>query len=180
MASPRITKSMREGIVKNALEHTFGKAEEKIKEDFRKLADKAYNEKYSKAQQKLMVELGEEFLAKNDRIFVNIRGERHALSMSEERLTDRQSNWHDKAFVPSNKLSDDIYDLLQEKDTLKEKMNQADIQLSAMLETVVSFKKLRAVWPQGEKFFDMYDVDSESKPGVPAVVITELNKVLGL
>lgn len=48
-----------------------------------------------------------------------------------------------------------------------------------MLESVQSFKKLRAVWPQGEKFYDMYDVDSE-KTGVPSTVVSELNKILGI
>lgn len=182
---------MREGIVANAIEHTFKKDREALKKLEISLAKAVYNELYDAPTQKMMNTLGEKFLERDCDIHVNVNGQRHRLYFDGERNVGCVG-WKEREqrlmmrhqahspFVPSKKLGEDILEFADKTKDQGEREKQATIQLSAMLESVMSFKKLRAVWPQGEKFYDMYDVDSETKSGVPAVVVTELNKLLGL
>lgn len=177
MASPRITKVMREGIVKNTIEHTYNKEETALDEREYKLADKAYHVLYSKAQIAHMEALGERFINKNIVISVNLGGLRNRLELKEPRFME--DSQYCNPVVADGKLREDIEKFFDDSKEHSEKVNRASVNLMAMLESVQSFKKLRAVWPEGEKFYDMYDVDSE-KPGVPAVIVQDINKMLGL
>lgn len=201
MASPRITKTMREGIVKNVITYTFKKEVAALSKREATLASIAYNATYTKAQVDAMKSLGNAFVEQSNAIVVNACGQRHSLffggalsaipyynqgevgsvlrelgkGADEYRFVARRGDYTIK---PS--LGAEIVELAQDQTDLHERAKQAAVSLMAVLESVQSFKKLRAVWPQGEKFYDMYDVDSETKSGVPAVVITDLNKMLGI
>ena len=189
MASPRITKQIREQIVENTLDHTFKARKEKLVKEHAALAERAYKELYKPSLIKAMEELGEKFICKEDDIQLNMKGQRRRLNFNGNfsyRLSDiprvyklMEKTQGQNALVPSDKLFDAIdshFDAVKAFDTEHEK---ASVNLSAMLESVQTFKKLRAIWPEGEKFYDMYDVDSE-KPGVPAIFVSDLNKMLGL
>lgn len=180
MASPRITKAMREDITQRAVGSTFRKEAEALQKEENSLAERLYKEVYSPQERKHMEALGSRFIDTADRIRGNIRGQKITLHFGATKLVDQDNKmFHMTPPTPSQALSDDIYDFMERHKTYKDKRSKAEQQLEAMLETVVSFNKLRAVWPQGEKFYDMYDVDSE-KPGVPALLVTELNAILGL
>lgn len=62
---------------------------------------------------------------------------------------------------------------------LSEKYAKAKASLFAVLESVHTFKKLNFVWPEGLKYYSVFDTDN-TKPGLPAVMVDELNKTLGL
>lgn len=194
MASPTITKEMREKIVENMTKHIFGKEEAALVKRTAKLALAAYNEEHSPKVRKMMKDLGENYVASNTAINLNIRGMHIWLSFNGcsslygSVIGDGQedvcrygtkSRYGRTPFAPSASLSDEISELMDDLKDFSDRVRKAGAQTLAVLESVRTFKKLRAVWPQGEKFYDMYDVDSE-KPGVPAIVITDLNKMLGL
>lgn len=199
MASPRITKVMREQIVKDAVAFRFKKEKADLQKQEAKLADLAYKERYSPAQIKAMKFLGKDFLEQRSNINLNIRGMKidlcfdgylgHALHGSaydvsspfkdrEQRLSRTSEHYH--PFVPSDSLGDEIEKHVNAIEDLEKTIVAASTQLMAVLESVQSFKKLRAIWPEGEKFYDLYDVDSEKTPNLPAPVIAELNKAFGL
>lgn len=188
MASPRITKVMREGIVANTIAHTFKKQREDAAKEHARLALKAYKEQYTPAQIKAMDNLGERFIETEFKIYLNLNGLRRQLyfggkervnSMKEHVSKMMEHNQYNKPLVPSDALRMEIEAFLDRESDLNETIGKAEVNLMAMLESVQSFKKLRAIWPEGEKFYDMYDVDSE-KPGVPAVFVADINKMLGL
>lgn len=180
MASPRITKAMREGIVRNTINEQFKAEREAIAKREHKLADRIYNQQYTKKQVDTMKELGSKFVDFSGAVFVNINGKSINLSFggADSRGVHKNASW--SRYAPDAKLAAEVESYIDDKVELDGKVQKAEIALMAMLESVQSFKKLRAVWPQGEKFYDMYDVDSETKAGVPAVVVTELNNLLGI
>jgi len=185
MASPRITNTMRDGIVNNTLEHTFKKERDALLKAEGKLARLAYNEMYDLPTRKAFAQLPQGIFAVSSDICLNIRGMSVTLSFgkaadgSRTELPVGDNHGYRNRLTPSVPLSDQCYTYVMDNEDLKKRMREAEVQLRAMLESVQSFKKLRAVWPQGEKFYDMYDVDSE-KTGVPSVVVTQLNKILNL
>lgn len=189
MASPRITQSMRSKIVTNALDFTFKKDREALAKRENKLADQAYKDVYTDKERKAMKELGSKFVDQYDALYINVNGKRISLHFGpevtipkerERRFCAKNNYGYNTPSTPSQSIVDDVEQWIEDTADLQRRETQANIQLSAMLESVVSFKKLRVVWPQGEQFYDMYDVDSETKAGVPAVVVTEINKLLGL
>jgi len=185
MASPRITNTMRDGIVKNTLEHTFKKEQDALLKAEGKLARLAYNEMYDATTRKAFATLPAGIFSGAGDICLNIRGMAVSLSFgrqpdgSRTTLCVGSDHGFRNRLTPSDPISDHCYEYITKGEDLRKRMREAEIQLRAMLESVQSFKKLRAVWPQGEKFYDMYDVDSE-KTGVPSVVVTQLNKILNL
>ncbi len=196
MASPTITKDMREKIVANMSKHIFGKEEAALVVRTAKIAERAYKEKYSDATRRKMEDLGKDFVGRSDDIVMNVNGLSIELSFNGySRLYGRcigsgketvyrfvskdHGSYRDIKHVASAALAADVMALMDDIKNFSDRVCQAEIQTLAVLESVRTFKKLRAVWPQGEKFYDMYDVDSE-KPGVPSIVITDLNKMLGL
>jgi hypothetical protein len=188
MASPRITKVMREGIVANTIVHTFKQQREALEKEHVKLAEKAYKEQYTPSQIKAMDNLGERFIDKECKIHLNLNGLRRQLYFGGKDKTHNtkdltyklmENQQYHKPLVPSDGLRQQVEDLLDKISDLDQTIARAEANLLAMLESVQSFKKLRAIWPEGEKFYDMYDVDSE-KAGVPAVFVADINKMLGL
>ena len=77
-------------------------------------------------------------------------------------------------------LSDVTFEFMQKQEDFKKEVERTRIMLNSLIESVSSFKKLRSVWPEGEIFYNIYDVDTETKPNVPAPIIAELNKILKL
>lgn len=179
MASPRITNTMRQGIVKNTIDHTFKKERDAIDRRESELALLAYNEKYTALERKCFESCPDLFGVSNG-MHLNIRGMSISIGFGKDtqKPVAESHTWGNR-FTPSTKLSDAVYELTNDREDLKKRVREAEVQLMAVLESVQSFKKLRAVWPQGEKFYDMYDVDYE-KAGVPSIVVSELNKVLGI
>lgn len=194
MASPRITRTMREGIVENTINHQFAKETAAIIKRHATLADRAYKMLYPKAKVAAMEGLGEDFVRKSADIRVIVGGRYETLyfaggsnycntpHLSSLRVDKQEHRFvsRDNSIIIEGKDRSDYDALHNDTKDLMERMSRAAISLIAVLESVQSFKKLRAVWAEGEKFYDMYDVDSESKASVPAVVITDLNKMLGL
>lgn len=180
MASPRITKVMREGIVENTLTAQFGKAKEALVKREQALANRAYHQQYKPVTIKAMEDLGDRFIEYSGTIRLNVGGRALDLTLDKSRPCHKGANWSSSRFVPDAKLTADIEKYLDDAGDHNKLATQARVQLTAVLESVQSFKKLRAVWPQGVKFYDMYDVDTETKSSVPAVVVTELNKALGI
>lgn len=180
MASPRITQTMRSRIVKDTIDSQFKSERESLKKREHALADATYNEEYSVKQREAMKELGDKFVETSMGIHVNANGKVAILAFPEPtpRYVRKNASW--SRYAPKPPLTTKIEAFLEDEADFRSRSSKAEIALMAMLESVQSFKKLRAVWPQGVKFYDMYDVDSETKAGVPAVVVTELNKLLGI
>ena len=57
----------------------------------------------------------------------------------------------------------------------------AEAQLKSLLYSVNSLKQLEEAWPEGEQFYRyLKDYVPEGAPGVPAVLISKINDMLGL
>lgn len=74
MASPTITKEMREKIVQNMSKYIFGKEEAALVKRTSKLAIAAYNEKYDAKTRKAMEALGKDYIQRDYDIDLNING----------------------------------------------------------------------------------------------------------
>lgn len=79
-----------------------------------------------------------------------------------------------------SKFCDDVLAAEADEEKLKSAIDEASTKLMSLLESVQTFKKLRAIWPEGAQFYDQYDVDHTLTPKVPAVIITDINKSLGI
>lgn len=63
---------------------------------------------------------------------------------------------------------------------LNKSYHEAKATLEAMMKGLTTFAKLTEQWPEGKKFYQSLPVDFPFQHNVPAVQISELNKMLGI
>lgn len=76
-------------------------------------------------------------------------------------------------------LADRIIAHFGAKDELKAERDRAKRSLMALLQTCSTLKKLQQEWPEGEPFWSALAA-KEREPGLPAPLVNDINKMLGL
>lgn len=65
------------------------------------------------------------------------------------------------------------------KEKLRTEETQAVTKMRAFLNSFTTMKKMKEAWPEGKKFYSMFDVERK-KDNLPAIVTKEINAMLGL
>lgn len=220
MASPRITKEMRENITANAIRHRFTDDVYKLSVSECSLAERAYHIVFSNKDIEAMEQLGRGIIRPRKTIALRVSGEQRTMCFNgqlvvdsnkkaklrfsgidfdtshddveflmPERISSYSSDDHEAYWErftinrdnkAKSKFCDDVLGYDAERDNLMSSISETETKLSSLLESVQTFKKLRAIWPEGAQFYDQYDVDHTLTPKVPAVIITDINKSLGI
>lgn len=83
-------------------------------------------------------------------------------------------------YASDHELSKRLDELVMKRETLEEEMRKAKRTAEATLSSVNTIAKLIDVWPEARVFAERYKVDGERKAILPAIPRAELNHVLGL
>lgn len=195
MASTRLTKSMREDIVKALKKRAFKDRRETVREMESDLAMAVYHDLYSIKELEHMEALGNEFFECEGQFRVrfgtigsswNDTRLRFAYD-EEERQYKRHRFGHQHRYTVANydashRLSEQALVWHKAKEKLDENLQKLEAELEAILETCTTLKKFHALWPEAKVVTEemglkeTYLSASEMLPAIPR----DMNCVLGL
>lgn len=176
--SGRLTKQLREAMLNTVLDHAFLDKAKQAKDSLLAAGDNLYID-YHGDHLKTMQKLPTNYLYKKSRMDTNIGGQRHIVHLGESKPMSYESNHSRIVFQADNTIAiawlranDNVNDINKQQDSMRR-------EVSAVLESVHTFKKLFEVWPECKPLLDKF----EQKPTIailPAIQVKSLNEKLGL
>jgi hypothetical protein len=173
-----ITKDIRERIAKKAVFATFQPKKDAIVKRENKLAIECYNAVFPKNIRDVVFKVPPEWLQHCVCLRFNVNGWNIYLNAGKQMATPQSSKCESLGTL-TGELATRVQDFSQEKKTLEEDYDSAQVKLLGFLEQFRTFKKLKEAWPEGEKFYKEFDVERPSA-NVPAVITKDINTMLGL
>lgn len=187
----RLTNVMRESVIKKALDHAFSKRFAKLLEDEHKLSHLFMVKKFGSAKIEAALVLGEPWVLHNkdyndspreDGLAVNWRvGGQH---VQVHHLDPIPRNCHHGAAkhftITDEKLVAKSREWQEASEALRTESNKTQHTLAAMLQSITTFKSLETQWPEGKQFYKHLPKDFPYRHQVPATLVSELNKSLGI
>lgn len=178
----RLTKTLREAMLKTIISHAFD-AKEKTASQAKIIAgEKIYQDVYENSLI-AMESLPKGFLPKSSYIYIAIGGRQHIVYFSESRLVGaRHSDRHGeraKLYSGDEQVALDYLKTVDTCDDISKQKDSMSKEISALLESIHTFKKLWEVWPESRSLLEKF----EEKPAIailPAIQVNKLNAALGL
>ena len=177
----RITKQLREAMRNTLLDNAFVDDLKKAKQELLNAGEKIYQDIYGK-HLIAMESLPKHWLEKSNHIFIGIGGQVHIVDFNDPRII---GYLHDsrhscpKLYVGDEQVVLDYLKCKKAKDDIKDKRSKMYHEITALLESVTTFKKLWEVWPDCKPLLEKYEV--KPVPSLfPAVQIKNINDGLGL
>ena len=177
----RLTKSLREAMVKTILDHAFNAKQSAAQKDKELCAEKIYQDVFGK-HSIAMESLPKGFLEKSSVFHISIAGRSHCVRMSESRLVGHKhdnSYYKAKLYAGNEAVAIEYQQAVELCEDLQTQRNNMSREITPVLESVQTFKKLWEVWPESKSLLEKY----EAKPAIailPAVQVAKLNTALGL
>ena len=177
----RLTKSLREAMVKTMLNHAFNAKQEAAEKNKGLAGEKVYQDVYGK-HLIAMESLPKGFLEKSSVFYISISGRSHCVRLSESRLVGYKhdnSYYKAKLYVGDEAIAKEYQDAVEVCNDLDTQRRQMALEITPVLESVQTFKKLWEVWPESKSLLEKF----EQKPAIailPAVQVAKLNTALGL
>lgn len=182
----KLSKEQRASIVDKAISHAFDKREKAHEKARMKFADDLYTHHHGDAEkiaaklpdewQRYASDIGIQHPEFNHRTGNDSKGDA-PLSLSKRRLSPNSIVWinvkHDHPFY------DRATDLARAEVALKAERRELRIKLNTIVNAANTLKQLAEQWPAGAKFFPA-DSKPESRALVPANLINDVNKTLGI
>lgn len=184
----RLTKEVRKIICENALAQSPIKEKIKtVKQKLEQLALEIYKDKVTSEQQKEADEMVEKMASlpftPNYGVFRNqsyltcsFGGMCNYLDLPE---SGRFYEIPRSDYSAEHKFSKKFNELDQEKIKLLEQLDDTRQEIMAVLNSCNTLKRLLEIWPEASNFLNGVDIVT-SKVGLPAVMIEDLNKKLGV
>jgi hypothetical protein len=174
----KLSHRIREMIRDKAVAESFQPRADALKKREARLAIECYNAVFPKKVRDAVSYVPETWFQSCNCLRFNAAGW-HVTLTAEKKMPTPYSHGCAVLGNVSGELAEKAQVLAQEKETLEKEFRSAKAKMFAFLEGFASFKQLREAWPEGEKFYSDFDVDHIA-PGVPAVITTEINSMLGL
>lgn len=178
----RLTKSLREAMLDTILSHAFDEKQKKAEQAKIIAGEKVYQDIYGK-HLIAMESLPNDFMAKCRYFYIAIGGRTHTVYCSETRLVGRSHGERHgnkaKLYVGDEQVAIDFQKAVEVCNDLESKRNSMSKEITPVLESVHTFKKLWEVWPESKSLLEKF----EEKPTIailPAVQVNKLNAALGL
>lgn len=197
MVSVRIKADHRDHIIMEAVEHSTGKAFKKAEEALKKAmkavnthgAKAGYNVCFTPKKRKILNEAPDGWFPLQNHCYVSRDGRGLTRIKFNEKKRVPYSNYcgsNPSAVVIEDHPFFEKLDALQmvvterkeELDVIKQQRAQLRAEVGAVIGTVTTIKRLLEVWPECKNFLP--DVNSAPSGLPPAVLISELNKKLGV
>ncbi|WHP06951.1 Nmad5 family putative nucleotide modification protein [Acinetobacter corruptisaponis] len=178
----RLTKTLREAMLNTIISHAFDAKEKAASQAKIVAGEKVYQDVYATSLI-AMESLPKGFLPKSRYIYIAIGGRQHTVYFSESRLVGaRHSDRHGdraKLFAGDEQVALDYLKTVDACDDLDKQKDSMSKEITALLESVHTFKKLWEVWPESKSLLEKF----EEKPTIailPAIQVNKLNAALGL
>lgn len=181
----RLTQQMRESILSKAMGETnkgFQKRVDTIKKRENAVALKCYNTVFSAAIRAKVNALPDEWFGTDECLRFNVNGmDIRLMADKKYRVPSRAAYGCNRLGTITGEMAEEVMAVVNDKEKLKEEHAQVRAKLSALLENCMTLKILETTWPEGKPFYDyLVKADKEQKAGLPAVLISDINKALGL
>lgn len=178
----RLTKQIREAMLSAILSHAFDAKQQEAKRAKIQAGEKVYQDIYA-PHLVAMESLPKGFLPKSSAFYIAIGGQKHTVECSEGRLIGRHHGDRycegAKLYVGDEAVAKNFLDAVEQCKDLKTQRDQMSHEITPVLESVHTFKKLWEVWPESKSLLEKFEV----KPAIailPAVQVDKLNVALGL
>ena len=178
----RLTKQLREAMLDAILSHAFDAKQQAAKQAKITAGEQVYQDIYA-PHLVAMESLPKGFLPKSSAFYIAIAGQKHAVECSESRLIGRHhgDRYYEgaKLYVGDEDVAKKFMAAVEHCRDLKAQREQMSREITPVLESVHTFKKLWEVWPESKTLLDKFEV----KPAIailPAVQVDKLNVALGL
>ena len=174
----RLTKYLREAMVKTLVNHAF---DERLAESKKELinAGVALYMEHHQDYLAIMQKLPKSFFYENGYFDANIGGQRHQVQLDAPRLMTNESNRSYVAFEANNPVAIAYLNTKNNFDEIEKQRGQMIREVSATLDAIPTFKKLWELWPESKSLLEKY----EQKPAIamlPSIQVSRLNAQLGL
>ena len=178
----RLTKHLREAMLETMLSHAFDTKQKSAAQMKTAAGEKIYQDIFGSSLI-AMESLPNGFLPQARCFYIAIAGQVHLISLSEYRLIggshgDKYGN-KAKLYVGDEPVAVDFQQAIDLCANLDQQRKQMSREITPVLESVHTFKKLWEVWPESKSLLGKFEV----KPAIailPAVQVGKLNAALGL
>lgn len=173
-----LTKAIRENMRKVVLDHAFKEKAETAQAELVASGDALYMSHHGE-HLKTMQKLPSDFLYASRYMDSNIGGQRHQVRLSDTKLMSYKSSCSrivfeasDPAAIAYLQANDKLNDIKSQRETMAHKV-------TAILESVRTFKKLWEAWPEAKPLLEHFE---EKPPAtyLPAIQFDQINAELGL
>lgn len=178
----RITKDLRETMLKALLDHGFKAAAAEARAKMHAIGDKVYADVYSEYLP-AMNKLPDSFFQKRKEFKVICGGQYFKVEFTESKPMPERDDIYRSGAVA--KIYDAGHALLVEYETafqavrdVERARHAASLQANAVLESVTTFKKLWEVWPDCRPILECYDQENKAYP--VSIPVQSLNAAFGL
>lgn len=191
MATVKLTTGLREQITRKVLHHRFQEEYEKLIAKGAKVADKVYNDVFSKKERDLMATLPEGWLPTDDDISIQtnegyrrlnfngsfyLEGFQRSNTVEMRRFPKSRMSGAAKVYDAGDKLGEEINKLEEAKKDLEARIANTKRQVQAALNSVTTLGKLKTEWPEIAPFCP----ELEAGSNLPAIPTNKLNELLNL
>lgn len=175
----RLTNSHKQTIVDRATTHALKDRKEALSVLEDKLAIECYNKVFPKKLRDTLKTVPEGWLRMDRDLRFNVGGWDLRLNTTEEYPIPMNKYYSILGVITDEELVTKVQACVQEKKTLDEEDNALTRKMQGFLSGFTSFKQLRESWPEGADFYKDLDVERVAQ-NMPAVIVQDINKVLGL
>lgn len=174
----RLTKEIREIIARDCVKTQFQPVIDKLKKEEAALGLKCYREAFDAPTRKLAQKLPKKWLRQDECLRFNCGGYDITFSVKEAVPVPYSTNCSRLANITGD-LAAECQDFAQRLSKVKSEAETARQKLMSLLNAMNTIKSLEKAWPEGKKFYQRYAQEKEGT-GLPAVMVADINKALGL
>lgn len=183
----------RQYILNEALSHAFDKRKHAMEVEYERIATAIYDAFFTRKQQATINDLPKCFYREGGTVRFNMAGQNREWTFSNKDQIKGapvtaffklpSETWHPVGALSQAKHAALIerivsYDL--DKAVYKEDRNKAEKTLIQLLKGTKTLEQLKEVWPEGVKFYKGTKAAVPTPPGLPAIAMADLNKMLGV
>lgn len=177
----RLTNDLREQIIDRAMDATYLEKIKEFEAEENKVGLILYKSSFPKSVLDNVKKLPQEWTRKDSCLRFNCGGYDIRLSVPEPVPVPFSRDCSRIGDFSADSIEANLgKDFVSRKVTFDEEMRMTRRQLKTVIYNCSTIKQLKTNWPQGEKFYKIFETSPDIKTGLPAIQITELNKMLGL
>lgn len=197
----RLNNTMKDQVIKKALAHAFDKREADLLHEEHALAKACFVHAFGSQAIQMLKKLGEPFAYANVNGYGNVEpegtvtpwfisGQHVQLRLVDipvpRRFGERFAYDHGKknpfsiTMDKNAKLVERVREWQDAVVKLTEERNKVKSTLGAMLQGISTYKSLEKNWPEGKPFYKHLPKEFPFRHQVPATLVSELNKALGI
>ena len=178
-----LSKAMKARMAECLADHAF---KEKLKvgsDAVRAASDELYVHVFGAENIKLMEKLPPQYFVRSEMFFINVNGQVHCVVMSEKRPIPQNAVSAYRSQIPVMSIDDELvrkYVAAEDaQGKLSNDQHNAQLRAEAAMANINTFNQLWKLWPEAQSVIGHFEQKPE-RALLPAVVINDLNKELGL